>query len=59
MVCGSEVLEFKLGVSCMKPFKESNLIVMEERSFKDVSDPLTLLCVCQWVIDVARNGGLL
>ena len=54
----SEVLEFELGVPGMEPFKERDFIVREERSLKDVSDPLTLLCVCWRVIDVARNGGL-
>ena len=53
-----EVLEFKLVVPCMKPFEESNLVIMEERSLKDVSDPLTLLCMRQWVVDMAGNDGL-
>ena len=55
---GGEVLEFKLVVPCTKPFEKSNLVIMEERSLKDVCDPLTLLCVCQRVIDVTGNGGL-
>ena len=55
--CG-EVLEFKLGVPGTEPFKEHNFIVGEERSLKDVCDPLMLLCVRQWVIDVTGNGGL-
>ena len=58
VVYGSEVLELELGIPCTKPFEESNLVVVEERSLKDVCDPLTLLCVCQWVIDVTGNGGL-
>ena len=58
MVDSSESLEFKLEVSCMEPFKESDFVVMQERPLEDVSDPLTLLCVCQRVIDVAGNGGL-
>ena len=58
MVNGSELLEFELKVSCTEPLEESNFIVVQERSLKDVSDPLTLLCVCWRVIDVARNGGL-
>ena len=55
--CG-EVLEFKLGVLGMEPFKEHNFVVGEERSLKDVCDPLTLLCVRRRVIDVTGNGGL-
>ena len=55
--CG-EVLEFELGVPGTEPFKECDFIVGEERSLKDVCDPLTLLCVCRWVIDVTGNGGL-
>ena len=56
--CG-EVLEFELDVLGMEPFKERNFVVGEERSLKDVCNPLTLLCVCRWVIDVTRNGGLM
>ena len=55
--CG-EVLEFKLGVPGMEPFEERNFVIGEERSLKDVCDPLTLLCVHRRVIDVTRNGGL-
>ena len=54
----SEVLEFKLGVLGVKPFKEHDFIVVEERSLKDVSNPLTLLCVRQQVVDMTGNGGL-
>ena len=54
----SESLEFELEVSCSEPFEESDFVVGEERSLKDVSDPLTLLCMRRRVIDVARNGGL-
>ena len=55
--CG-EVLEFELGVPGMEPFKECNFVVGEERSLKDICDPLTLLCVRWQVVDVTRNGGL-
>ena len=55
--CG-EVLEFKLGVPGTEPFEERNFVVGEERSLKDVCDPLTLLCVRRRIIDVAGNGGL-
>ena len=55
--CG-EVLKFELGVPGTEPFKEHNFVVREERSLKDVCDPLTLLCVHWWVIDVTGNGGL-
>ena len=56
--CG-EALEFELGVPGMEPFEECNFTVGEERSLKDVCDPLTLLCVCRRVIDVTGNGGLM
>ena len=55
--CG-EVLEFELGVPGTEPFKECDFVVGEERSLKDVCDPLTLLCMRRWVIDVTGNGGL-
>ena len=58
MVDCCEVLEFELGVPGTKPFKERDFVVREERSLKDVYDPLTLLCVHRWVIDVTGNGGL-
>ena len=58
MVYTSESLEFELEVPCMEPFKESDFVVMQERPLEDVGDPLTLLCVRRWVIDVAGNDGL-
>ena len=58
MVDCSEVLEFELGVPGMEPFKERNFVVGEERSLKDVCDPLMLLCMRRRVIDVTGNGGL-
>ena len=58
MVDGGEVLELELGVPGTEPFEEHNFVVGEERSLKDVCDPLTLLCVRRWVIDVTGNGGL-
>ena len=58
MVYASESLEFELEVSHPEPFKESDFVVMQERSLEDVGDPLMLFCVRWWVIDVAGNGGL-
>ena len=58
VVNGSEPFEFELEVSCMEPLEESDFVVMQERSFKNIGDPLTLLCVRQRVIDVTRNDGL-
>ena len=52
------MLKFELGVPGAKPFKEHDFIVVEERSLEDVSNPLTLLCVCQQVVDMTGNGGL-
>ena len=58
MVYAGESLEFELEISGTESFKERNFVVGEERSLKDVCDPLTLLCVRRRVIDVAGNGGL-
>ena len=58
VVYASELFEFELEVSCPEPFKESDFVVVQEGLLKDVGDPLTLLCVRRWVIDVAGNGGL-
>ena len=58
VVYASESLEFELEVSCLEPFKESDFVVVQEWPLEDVGDPLTLLCVRRWVIDVARNDGL-
>ena len=58
MVDCSEVLEFELGVPGMEPFEERNFIVGQERSLKDVCDPLTLLCMRRRVIDMTGNDGL-
>ena len=58
VVYASESLEFELEVSCLEPFKESDFVVVQEWPLEDVGDPLTLLCVRRWVIDVAGNGGL-
>ena len=58
MVDCSEVLEFELGVPGTEPFKEHDFVVGEERSLKDICNPLTLLCVRWWVVVVTGNGGL-
>ena len=58
MVDCCEVLEFELGVPGTEPFEEHNSVVGEERSLKDVCDPLMLLCVRRRVIDMTRNDGL-
>ena len=58
MVDCCEVLEFELGVPGTEPFKEHNFVIGEERSLKDVCNPLTLLCMRRRVIDVTGNGGL-
>ena len=58
MVDCSEMLEFKLGVPGMEPFKERDLVVVEEWSLEDIHDPLALLCVRWWVVNVTGNGGL-
>ena len=58
VVSSSESLEFKLEVSCTEPLKESDFVIVQKGLLENVGDPLTLLCVRQWVIDVAGNGGL-
>ena len=58
VVYASESLEFELDVSCSEPFEESDFVVGEERSLKDICDPLMLLCMRRWVVDVAGNDGL-
>ena len=54
----SESLEFELEVSRSEPFEESDFVVVQERPFEDVGDPLLLLCVSRRVVDMASNGGL-
>ena len=58
VVYASESLEFELEVSCMELLEESDFVVVQEGSLKDIGDPLMLLCMCRRVIDVAGNGGL-
>ena len=58
VVNGSEPLEFELEVLCTEPLKKSDFVVMQERSLKNVGDPLMLLCMRWWVIDMVGNGGL-
>ena len=58
VVYASESLEFELGVPGTEPFKECNFVIGEERSLKDICNPLTLLCMCRRVVDVAGNDGL-
>ena len=58
MVDGGEVLELELGGLCSEPLEKCDLIVMEVGVLEDVKVPLMLLCVSQWVVDVASNGRL-
>ena len=58
VVDSSKVLEFKLGVPGTEPFKEHDFVIVEERPFENVGNPLTLLCVRRWVVDVTGNDGL-
>ena len=59
MVDGGEVLELELGGLCSEPLEKCDLVVVEVGALEDVKVPLTLLCVSQWVVDVASNGGLM
>ena len=58
VVNSSESLEFELEVSYMEPLKESDFVVVQERPLENVSDPLALLCMHRWVVNVAGNGRL-
>ena len=58
VVNSSELLEFKLKVSCTESLEESDFVIVQEGLLKDVDDPLMLLCMHWQVIDVTRNGGL-
>ena len=58
VVDSSKVLKFKLGVPGTEPFKEHDFVVGEERSLKDICNPLMLLCMRRQVVDVTRNDGL-
>ena len=58
VVYARESLVFELEVLCTEPFKEGDFVVVQEWPLEDVGDPLMLLCVRWWVIDVAGNGGL-
>ena len=54
----SEVLKFKLGGLCSESLEECDLVVVETGVLKNVKVPLMLLCVSQWVVDMAGNGRL-
>ena len=58
VVDGGEMLKLELVVPGTEPFEECNLVVVEEQSLKDVSNPLALLCVRRGVVDMTGNGGL-
>ena len=58
VVDGSEALKLKLVVPGVEPFEECDLVIVEEWSLKDVSNPLVLLCVRRHVVDMTGNGGL-
>ena len=53
-----EMLKLELGVPGTKPFEEHDFVIMEERLLEDVSNPLVLLCMRRWVVNVTGNGGL-
>ena len=59
MVDGCEPVKLKLHSLSSEPFKESDFVVMKVGLLKDVEVPLTLLCMHQWVVDMAGNGGLI
>ena len=56
---GSEPVKLELGGLCLEPLDESNFIVVEVGSLKDVKVPLMLLLMSQQVlVNVTGNGGL-
>ena len=59
VVDGSEPVKLKLGGLCSEPLNESNFIVVEVGSLKDVKVPLMLLLM-SWrvLVNVTDNGGL-
>ena len=42
----------------MEPLEEGDFVIVQERSLKNVGDPLALLCVRRQVVNVTGNGGL-
>ena len=59
MVDGCELVKLKLHSLGSEPFYESDFVVMEIGSLKDIKVLLTLLCMCQRVVNVTGNGGLI
>ena len=59
VVNGSKVLEFELGISSTESLEESDFVIVQERPLKNVGNPLALLCMCRWVVNVAGNGRLM
>ena len=59
VVDGSEPVKLELGGLCLEPLDESNFIVVEVGSLKDVKVPLMLLLMSRQVlVNVTGNGGL-
>ena len=54
----SEPVKLELGGLCLEPFDESDFVFVKVRSLEDIEDPLTLLFMSQWVVNVTGNGGL-
>ena len=59
MVDGCKPVELKLCNLSSEPFDKSDFIVVEVGSLEDIEVPLTLLCMCRWVVDMTGNGGLI
>ena len=59
MVDGHEPVKLKLYSLGLKPFDESDFVIVDIGSLEDIEVPLMLLCIRQWVVNVARNGGLI
>ena len=53
-----EPVELELGNLGSEPLGKGDFVIVEVRPLEDIKVPLVLLCVRQWVVNVAGNGGL-
>ena len=58
VVDSGEPVKLELGNLGSEPLGKGGFVVVEVRLLEDIKVPLVLLCVRQWVVNVAGNGGL-
>ena len=58
VVDSGEPVKLELRDLGSEPLSKCNFVVMEVRPLEDIKVPLVLLCVRQWVVNMASNGGL-